>query len=45
MKADYFQYMEMRVRGFPVSRNRIQESEWMSELTRGQVDNENNNQS
>jgi len=46
MKADYFRYMEIESRRyFPVNRNRIMGVRWMSEVTRGRVDNENNNQS
>ena len=46
MKADYFQYMEIESQEvFPVGGNRIMDVGRMLEVTRGQVDNENNNQS
>jgi len=41
MKADYFWYMEIESQRYsPMSGNRITGVGWMSEVTRGQVDNE-----
>jgi len=46
MKADYFRYMEIeKSEVSPMSGNWIMGVRWMSEVTRGRVDNENNNQS
>ena len=46
MKADYFRYIGNRESEvFPVGGNRITGVGWMLEVTRGRVDNENNNQS
>jgi len=46
MKSDYFRYMEIEQSEVsPMSGEWIMGVRWMSEVTRGRVDNENNNQS